>query len=74
MRSLIRIVTIICLHDFTRNPTPKFDPNAEESGKIWDFRSFNYNMYWLLCNMYSEIWDLGQEVFMIRVTFSNRMK
>ena len=47
----------------------------EESGKIWDFRSFNYNTYWLLLNMYLEkILDLDQEVFVIRVTFSDRMK
>ena len=31
-------------------------------------------MYWLLMNMYSENLDLGQEVFIVRVTFSNRMK
>ena len=31
-------------------------------------------MYWLLVNMYSEILDLGLEVFIIRVTFRNRMK
>ena len=63
------------LHEvFYIKPTPKFDPTAEESGKIWDFGSFNFNMYWLLLNMYSEILDLSQEVFIIRVTFTNRMK
>ena len=34
--------------------------------------SFHYDMYWLLSNMYSE--DFGLEVFIIRVTFSKRMK
>ena len=51
-----------------------FDPNADESGKIWDVWSFNYNMYWPLSNMYCEILDLGQEVGIIRVTFVIRMK
>ena len=31
-------------------------------------------MYWLLLDMYSEILDLGQDVFTIRGTFTNRMK
>ena len=31
-------------------------------------------MYWLLLDMYSEILDLGLEVFVIKVTLSNRMK
>ena len=31
-------------------------------------------MYWLLLNMYSEILDLGQEFFIIRATFTKRMK
>ena len=50
---------IVSLHYFILNPTPKFDPNAEESGKIWDFRSFNYNMYWLLLNMYLDNFGFG---------------
>ena len=39
-----------------------------------DFRSFNCNMYSLLSNMYSEILELGQEVFTIRGTLTNKMK
>ena len=31
-------------------------------------------MYWLLLNVYSENFGLAQEVFIITVTFSNRMK
>ena len=31
-------------------------------------------MYWPLLNMYSEILDLGQEVFIITGTFDNRQK
>ena len=31
-------------------------------------------MYWPLLNMYSEILDLGQEVFIIRGTFIKRRK
>ena len=42
-----------------QNPTPKFDPNAEESGKILDFRSLKHDMYWLLLSMYSEIFGFG---------------
>ena len=49
MSSLINQL-IKSLQCFIQNPTPKFDPNAEESGKIWDFRSFDCNMYWLLVN------------------------
>ena len=33
------------------------DPNADEFGKAWDFRSCIYNMYWLLFK--------GLEVFII---------
>ena len=62
----------VSLHELSReNQTPNLHPNAEESGKIWDFGSLNYNMYWLLLIC---ILDLGQEVFIIRGTFSNRMK
>ena len=45
------LIVTISLQYFTYNPTPKFDPNAEESGKIRDFRSFNYNRYGLLLHM-----------------------
>ena len=51
---------------------PKFDPNAEESGKIWDFRRLNYNMYWLLSNLHSENFEFGPLI--IRVPFSNSIK
>ena len=31
-------------------------------------------MYWPLLNMYAEIFDLGQQVFLVRGTFANRKK
>ena len=77
MRSLT-VFIIECISTwFYINPSPKFDPNSEESGKILDFRSSNYIMYWLLLNTYSGIQkmlDLGREDLIIRVNLTNRMK
>ena len=53
---------------------PKLDPNAEESGKIYDFRSLNYNMYWLLENIYSENFGFGPGGFIVSGAFTSRMK
>ena len=57
MRSLI-LGTII-LFQLCKIQPQNWDPNAKESGKIWDFRSFDYNMYWPLLNMYSENFGFG---------------
>ena len=60
--------------NFFKIQLQNWDPNAEESGKIWNIRSFNYNMYWLLLKCIQKTLDLGQEVFIIRVTLSTKMK
>ena len=49
------------------------DPNAEEFGQLQDFRSFNYNMYWSLLNMYSENFGFGPGFF-IRGTSNKRIR
>ena len=52
MRSLILVIFLYIIFDTC-------DPNADESGKVWSLRSFNYNMYWLLLNSYSEKFGFG---------------
>ena len=66
------LVLFISLHYF--NPNPKFDPNAEESGKI-----FGLGVLIPICIgsfkiCIQKVLDLGQEVLILRVTFTTRMK
>ena len=42
----------------------KSDPNVDESGKDWDFRRFNFNMFWLLESYYSEAVGFGAGGFL----------
>ena len=55
----MRSVTIITMFVFACFLSNKFDPNVEEFGKIWDFESFDFNMYWPLLNLYSDNFAFG---------------